>query len=381
MPRLIATYRLRCERAQAGAIAEAIALEQSVEVPMAAVRDPWVRDEVVGRVESVSESGDGAFLARIALADITMGTGTGAGFDAAQTINMLFGNSSLHDNVELLDVELPEGHARHFAGPRFGAPGLRRLLDAPARALTCTAIKPQGLPVDKLAALCEVFVRGGVDIIKDDHGMADQAYAPFARRVAACQRAVERACRETGRRALYAPSMVGAPRALAEQARIVRDEGVGAVLLAPALVGMPAFHELVQEEIRVPVLAHPAYAGAARVAPPLLLGRLFRLLGADAVIYPNYGGRFAYSEALCRDIAGAALSPWQGLAPILPVPAGGMTVERVPEMLRFYGRDVMLLIGGSLLVAGDGSPELAPELLARTRAFTEAAAQDPAAAR
>ena len=173
MSRLIATYRLRCERAQADAFAHSIALEQSVEVPLAAVREDWIRDEVVGRVESVSELGDGTFLARIALADVTMGTGTG--FDAAQTINMLFGNSSLHDKVELLDVELPGGHARHFAGPRFGVAGLRRLLDAPARALTCSAIKPQGLPVGKLAALCEVLVRGGVDIIKDDHGMADQS--------------------------------------------------------------------------------------------------------------------------------------------------------------------------------------------------------------
>ena len=37
MPRLIATYRLRCERAQADAFAHSIALDQSVEVPMAAV--------------------------------------------------------------------------------------------------------------------------------------------------------------------------------------------------------------------------------------------------------------------------------------------------------------------------------------------------------
>ena len=29
--------------------------------------------------------------------------------------------------------------------------------------------------------------------------------------------------------------------------------------------------------------------------------------------------------------------------------AGGMTPERVPEMLDFYGADIMLLIGGGLL--------------------------------
>ena len=41
--------------------------------------------------------------------------------------------------------------------------------------------------------------------------------------------------------------------------------------------------------------AHPTLAGAARIAPPLLFGKLFRLLGADAVVFPNHGGRFGYS--------------------------------------------------------------------------------------
>jgi ribulose-bisphosphate carboxylase large chain len=35
----------------------------------------------------------------------------------------------------------------------------------------------------------------------------------------------------------------------------------------------------------------------------------------------------------------------------MPVPAGGMSRERVPEMLDFYGSEVMLLIGGALLEA------------------------------
>jgi len=37
--------------------------------------------------------------------------------------------------------------------------------------------------------------------------------------------------------------------------------------------------------------------------------------------------------------------------PTLPVPAGGMTVERVDEMVSAYGADTMLLIGGGLLTA------------------------------
>jgi ribulose-bisphosphate carboxylase large chain len=359
MSRITVTYRVRAPRADIQRIAEALALEQSVEVPLDAVRDEYVLRNVVGRVEGIAAVDEGRFDIRLALAEAT------TGFDAAQTINMLFGNTSLHEHIELVDVAFPDDFPARFGGPRFGIAGLRERLGVAGRALTCAALKPQGLPSDALARLCETFARGGVDVIKDDHGLADQAYSPFAERVRACQRAVERVARETGRAILYAPSLVGGPAKLVGQARVLREEGVGMALVAPALVGMPVFHELVAEHLDVPVLAHPAYAGAARVAPPLLLGKLFRMLGADAVIYPNHGGRFAYSEARCRDIAAAARAPWAGLEPAMPVPAGGMTVERVPELLRFYGNDVMLLIGGALLAAGDG-------LLERTRAFTQA---------
>jgi len=139
------------------------------------------------------------------------------------------------------------------------------------------------------------------------------------------------------------------------------------VLVAPALVGMPAFHELVNEVLDVPVIAHPAYAGAARVAPPLLLGTLFRLLGADASIFPSAGGRFAWSAETCSAIADACRRPWSALQATLPVPAGGMSVERAPEIVRAYGRDAMLLVGGSLLMAGD-------RLAERTREFVDAVA-------
>jgi ribulose-bisphosphate carboxylase large chain len=360
MSRIEAVYRIRAPRADIERVARALALEQSVEVPMEAVRSAWVADAIVARVGAIVEHAPDRFDVTLALAEATTGG------DVAQTLNMLFGNSSLHEHVELLDATLPAALAAAFGGPRFGIAGMRERLGVHDRPLTCAALKPQGRSSAELARLCETFARGGIDVIKDDHGLADQAYSPFAERVVACQRAVERVMRETGRRILYAPSLVGAPQALVDRARIVRDEGIGMVLLAPALIGMPVFHELVREHLDVPVLAHPAYAGAARVAPPLLLGKLFRLLGADAVIYPNYGGRFAYSEALCRRLADALRGPLHDFPGALPVPAGGMAVERVRELGAFYGNDAMLLIGGSLLVADD--------LLARTQSFTRAVA-------
>ncbi len=350
------TYRIRAPREQLDAIAHGLALEQSVEVAAEVVTDAFVAEEIMGRVAASHPSDTGLHEIEIQLAAAT------TGFDVAQSLNMLFGNSSLHAHVELVDVEFPPEFLARFSGPRHGIDGIRRRLQSTRRPLTCAALKPQGLSSEALAKLCGTLAFNGIDIVKDDHGLADQDYSPFAQRVAACQRAIVQVQRATGRACIYAPSLVGSPQALVAQARIARDEGVGAVLLAPALIGMPVFHEFVVAHIDVPVIAHPAYAGAARVAPPLLLGKLFRWLGADAVIFPNFGGRFAYSREECAGIADNNRCDWARYARTLPIPAGGLTLERVAEIVDFYGPDVMLLIGGALLAPAE-------QLAERTRAF------------
>ena len=360
MNRILATYRISASESESRARAEALAAEQSVEMPVSAIGDPRVLDEIVARVESIHPQA-GEFEVVLGIAPATTGA------EASQLLNMLFGNCSLQPEVELVDVAFPRGYETAFPGPRFGIDGLRALTGVRGRALTCTALKPQGSTVEYLAHLAHGFALAGIDVIKDDHGIANQAFSPFAQRVPAVQRAVAEANRETGGNTIYAPTFSGGPKALAEQARIAKQEGVRMALVAPMLVGVPAFIEL-QADLPVPIMAHPAFGGAGRIAPPLLLARLFRLFGADATIFPNHGGRFSYSRATCLAIAAAAREPWEELKPILPVPAGGMTVERVPEMLAGYGRDTMLLIGGGLLGAG-------AQLMEKSREFVRKVAE------
>jgi ribulose-bisphosphate carboxylase large chain len=354
-----ATYVIESTPSEIKARSEALALEQSVEMPLAAVADPHIRETIVGRVAAIEPIDGSRFRVQINLATATTGG------DPVQLTNMLFGNCSLQDDVQLEDVDLPPSFVERFKGPRFGIAGLRKLLGAPQRPLTCTALKPQGSSVQTLAELCETFARAGIDVIKDDHGIADQAYAPFGERVAACQAAVRRASESTGKAAFYAPSLVGSPRRINEQAQLAREAGVKIVLLAPMLLGIGALAEFSEAFPELAILAHPAFGGTSRVSPVWLFGRFFRLLGADAVIYPNYGGRFAYSRDVCSAIARAAREPWGNIRAAIPVPAGGMPVERVDEMLEFYGDDVMLLIGGSLLSAGAALAE-------RSRTFVAA---------
>ena len=354
---LTATYLIQADAERIEARAQDVAIEQSVECPLEAVRDPRIRDEVVARVAEIVPAGGGRYRVGVKIAVET------TGYEPPQFMNMVFGNCSMWEDVQLVGLDLPAALLARFGGPRHGIAGIRALLDAPHRALTSVAMKPQGLPTAELARMCRTFALAGIDVVKDDHGIADQACSPFAERVPACQAAIAQAVAVTGKPSFYAPHLIGTPRVLRERARIARDAGVRFVLVAPMIVGLPAFADLVDEFPELVYLAHPSFGGAARIAPSLLFGRIFRLLGADAPIFVNYGGRFAYPQAECGALAAAARAPWGDIRPALPVPAGGMRLDRVDELLAFYGPDTMLLIGGNLLLAeGDA-------LLARAREF------------
>jgi S-methyl-5-thioribulose 1-phosphate isomerase len=359
-PALHALYRVRSDRSSIAERARAIAVEQSVEMPVEPIADEFVRSEIIGRVEAIHPHEEGVFDVRIRLSGETIGD------DAGQLMNMLFGNTSLHEDVVLKDVEIPRELAAGFGGPRQGTRALRERAAAPARALTATALKPQGLSPEKLAELAGRFARAGIDYIKDDHGLADQAYARFAQRVAAIQAAVTAAAEVTGRRTRYAPSLSGDLDCMRRQIDIATSAGIDTVLIAPMVAGMATMLRLVRDNPQIAFITHPSMAGAARI-DPVLLGKLFRLIGADAIIFPNHGGRFGYSASTCLELAQAARADWHGLRPSLPVPAGGMTRDRVGEMLAFYGADVMLLIGGALLAAGEELVEVTSAFVAQVR--------------
>ncbi|MBC8024299.1 MAG: ribulose 1,5-bisphosphate carboxylase, partial [Burkholderiales bacterium] len=263
MERILATYRIAAPESEMRARAQALAIEQSVEMPLAAIGDEHVLRDVVASVESI-RPGAGGFEVVLGIAPATTGR------EASQLMNMLFGNCSLQPEVELVDVELPDGFEKFFPGPRYGISGLRTVTGVGSGPLTCSALKPQGSPIEHLAQLARTFALAGIDVIKDDHGIANQAAHPFEQRVIAVQKAIADANRETGGHTVYAPTFSGGGLSLREQARVANEHGVKLALVAPMLVGIPTFVEM-QVDLAVPVIAHPAFAGAARIAPPVLL--------------------------------------------------------------------------------------------------------------
>ena len=147
--------------------------------------------------------------------------------------------------------------------------------------------------------------------------------------------------------------------------------------MIPGIGGLDAMRRLAEDpSFGLPIVCHPAILGAMLgggsdgpddvpirgFSHKVLLGILPRLCGADATIFPSFGGRFGFSERECRDIALGSRQKLGSTPAIVPCPGGGMTLERVRKMNEVYGEDVMLLIGGSLMGHS-------PDLVANARHF------------
>ncbi|HYW92273.1 MAG TPA: RuBisCO large subunit C-terminal-like domain-containing protein [Gammaproteobacteria bacterium] len=349
--RLGITYELSCGRGESPERkARGIALEQTVELP-AATLPPGIESAMVGRIETLEPAGGNRFRARISYAPETVGG------ELTQLLNVLFGNISLKRGIRITGIAWPAALLRRLGGPAYGTAGIRRLTGVRERALLGTALKPIGLDAAALARRCEAFATGGIDLIKDDHGLADQPSAPFADRLQRCQEAVTRANARVGGNALYLPNVTAPFAEFPRRLEAARAAGCRAVLVSPWLAGLDSLR-WARDQFGLALMAHPALTGSAfgrrhGIAPELVLGDLFRAAGADASIYPNADGRFGLSRRRCEAINGHLRGPLGELHPAFPVPAGGMDVARAPGWVRRYGIDTILLIGGSLYARGD----------------------------
>ena len=348
--RFTAIYRLvAADEDEARKRAEDICIEQTIEFPADLVDEPAIREQIFGRLERLQLDGEGHFEAAIAFPVEC------AGAELPQLLNVLFGNISIKPGIRLQRLEAPPALLSRFQGPRFGRAGLRELLGAGQRPLLCSAIKPMGLSTERLADQAYRFALGGIDLIKDDHGFANQSFSPFEERVQRCCEAVERANRETGGGSRYLPSVSGPDGQTLRRARFASAAGAGGLLISPGLVGLDTMRRVAEDDaVGLPILSHPALQGSFVTSPDqgiahgCLFGQLNRLAGADGVIFPHAGGRFSFSVDECRDLAAGTEVAMPGIEPIFPVPAGGMNLGRVSEIVEFYGRDVILLIGGDL---------------------------------
>ena len=341
-------YLIRAKLADAESLAEKILIEQSVETPLDVLSEA-IKENVLGEIEQLEEINDPAGYCRVVFS-----------FSAAivsqnfnQLLNLCFGNVSLYPGVRLIDIELPQSLLSNFQGPQFGIDGVRRELGVYQRPLLATALKPKGESDVYFAQLAYAFASGGGDIIKDDQNLIAD-FAAFQSRTKSCQQALQRAADDSTSHCLYFPYIAAPYEELERHFAWLKKLGLKGVLLSPLIMGLDHARGLVRQ-YDLMYMAHPAFSGSYSIqashgmSAELLYGYLYRLAGVDISVFPNVGGRFAFSEVETRAISQRLRQPLAGIAAALPCPAGGMAYDDLQAMGETYGADSVFLLGGSLL--------------------------------
>ena len=194
-------YHLFGDETTAYAKAQDICLEQTVEFPDDLTPDGDIREHILGQIEDFTHIADNRFQAVISFANET------GGAELPQLLNIIYGNISIKPGIRVERIELSETLIAAYHGPRFGQQGWRDILNVHDRPLLMTALKPMGLSNAELAKIAYQFALGGIDIIKDDHGLANQPFTNYQERVERCAEAVHKANQETGLQCVYMPNV------------------------------------------------------------------------------------------------------------------------------------------------------------------------------
>lgn len=273
-----------------------------------------------------------------------------------EMLSTVFGNIAEAENLKLLDLEFPKSFTDGFAGPQFGVEGVRKLcgnMDTPP---ILAMIKPcTGIPVDVIEKQFYKLACAGIEYIKDDELNADAPHAPFYERLEACLRASDKAYKDTGHRAIFVPNITDRQDKIFEKARRAVEMGAQALMVNAHAVGYGVLGALaVDKSINVPLLSHPAYAGAmcngteSGLSSTLIHGKFTRLDGADiCVYYLSYGKLPVLRDRYIRS-GQAMLSEFHGMKRTMPSPAAGLHPGLIPQIMNDLGPDIMMGAGAAM---------------------------------
>jgi len=346
------TYQIQStSEEEALQLSTALSIEQTVEMPADTVPD-HLKDNI-GRVVSLTKTNEKVWKTVIQF------SGSLVDDDSTQFLNVLFGNSSLQTGVKLVDIDR-EYLSQICNGPVHGIGQYRINMGVKKRPLSCTALKPIGLTPGELAERAYKFSSGGIDMIKDDHGLANQNSATFKARVQSVVRAVRKGEQISGKKTAYFPNITGSAAEVIDRYMQAVELGADGVLISPQLTGLSQMHQLARSNMPLPIMAHPAFSGnyvnhpTGGFSPEIYYGVLWRAFGADFIIYPNAKGRFSFTEDTCKAINHECRNPKLKLRSSFPTPGGGIDRTTVSEWADIYGNDTVFLIGGSLYQHPDG---------------------------
>ena len=291
-------------------------------------------------------------------------------------------------SLKLQDVSFPKEYVKAFKGPRLGLHGVKRLFHV-KRPLLITVPKPKvGMTWKEHARIGYAAWTGGVDLLKDDENLTNQAFNTFTKRVTESLKMRDKAERETGEKKSYlinitAPTL----RELEKRAAFVADHGNEYAMLDIITSGWTAVQTLreIAQDYKLAIHAHRAMH-AAFTRPKqhgmsmIMVAKLARLAGVDQLHIGTAGlGKMeggqrlvlkleeeitekrvqeAEHETVHEHVQGMHVpedprmhtlsQDWYHIKPLIPVASGGLHPLLLYGIFDSMGTDIAVQLGGGI---------------------------------
>lgn len=262
-------------------------------------------------------------------------------------------------SLRLNDIHLPKRLLNGFKGPKFGVPGIRRLLRVRDRPLVGTIIKPKlGLKTENHAKVAYDAWLGGCDIVKDDENLSSQRFNPFKERILTTLEQRDRAEAETGEKKVYMANVTSETMEMLRRAQFVADQGGEYAMVDILTCGFSALQTLRDQDLDLALHAHRAGHAAFTKNPKhgiamRVIAKLVRAVGVDQLHVGAAVGKMSEGREEVLKNCDALRREMGGMKPVMPVASGGLHPGSVPSLVSIFGYDFIIQAGGGI----HGHPE------------------------
>lgn len=261
-------------------------------------------------------------------------------------------------NLRLNDITLPKKLVKSFKGPRYGIDGIRKTLDIEDRVLLGTIIKPKlGLRTVHHAKIAYNAWIGGCDIVKDDENLANQSFNRFSKRVKATLKMRDLAERKTRERKAYLPNITAETDDMIRRVKYVKEHGGRYAMIDVLTVGFAALQTLREHSFGLIIHGHRAMHAAITKNPRhgismKVFAKLSRLVGVDQLHVGAAVGKMSETKEEVLENIHALKDKMYDVKKVMPVASGGLHPVLVPKIIKLFGKDVVIQMGGGIHAIG-----------------------------
>ena len=333
-------------------------------------------DGFMGRAYYFRDLGDGSHLVRIAYPADLFEEGNMPGFVASVAGN-IFGMKRA-SGIRVEDIYMPPKFLRHFKGPNRGIEGVREIFRVYDRPIVGTVPKPKvGYTPEEVGRLAYELLSGGMDYVKDDENLTSPSYCRFEERAKTIMKVIDRVESETGERKVWFANITADVREMRRRLELVADYGNPYVMVDVVIAGWSSIGYVrdLAEEHGLAIHAHRAMHAAFTRNPRhgismFVLAKLYRVMGVDQIHIgtPGVGkleARAAEVVRYARVLRERRFVPdpddefhmeqdMGHIKPALPVSSGGLHPGTLPEVVRAFGVDLVIQVGGGVIGHPDG---------------------------